>query len=170
MADLQYIAYVSGTAMSVQFSLTRFRQEQPARGHPILQVQMKPTYRNPSTWNSLLDVLRAWWRSDQVRIEPAAGRLLAISAGSRILMHDSIWTVTVRDVQTQDSYVRVRYVLDSDRGLAELFVNFDSELEGRSPTGVLKDGSRTIPVWDADVIVLTNHAYRSASSARGQKR
>ncbi len=65
-----------------------------------------------------LRLLQSWWCKDRVRISRAAGQLLQLREGERILLRDEVWKVchcrTVNNAQveiSEDSSVAVEYGL-----------------------------------------------------------
>ena len=110
-------------------------------------------------WKSLRTLLRAWWGSDRIRTYPTTGRMLALHTGDRFLLLNQIWTVMHRDVKCGHSTAKVRLGISSEteKLSAELIVEASDVVSVRlKPAGLRIDG-RMIPVWDADISILTSN-------------
>lgn len=56
----------------------------------------------------LVQLIRDWWRVDQVRISPREGRLLRLKPGDLLRLDDRTVTVIARRVEPDQSGVRYR--------------------------------------------------------------
>lgn len=82
-----------------------------------------------SFWIGLLETIRAWWRTDRIRVSPGEGELLRLLPGSIILFECQPIEILQRHVEPQESGKRIRYVCQTPAGVAELSVKAKADAE-----------------------------------------
>lgn len=121
-------------------------------------------------FQTILNIVRNWLFSDQIRISPSCGRLLNLTLGSRIWLLDKVWRVIQiesRSGRSRDWNVKRVYHLAEDLGdhslltvaCAELIVlaSYASKMEIQAQ--LFWDDNHYY-VFSDDIVVLENTSER----------
>jgi hypothetical protein len=105
-----------------------------------------------SHFNSLRDLVAAWYQIDRVRISPSTGRLLGLKPGNRFIFRCESFDVVTRDVQQTATGHELVYTIASSLGDGSLVV---AHIDGTdTTTGELTAPRLKTTIFDSDIVVL----------------
>ncbi len=99
---------------------------------------------------SIVELLRAWWNADRIRISPFEGRLQSLSVGQRVRIGDEMFAVVDRKLLFDDHGRRLRYRLHDGNNSAELCVPLGNNID---QCATLHSASGRVPIYDLDVVI-----------------
>lgn len=100
---------------------------------------------------ALLDLLRAWWSVDRIRVSPNEGRLLRLDAGALLTIEDRAVEVLGRRIRRQPAGAVIAYDCRTPSGAARLLIR--QPRDGGDLSAQWSEGGTVRLLHEADVII-----------------